>query len=66
MPGSNPAERGRRWGLVGGGGVEGVGGKAGEKRLVFHLDSNSTGLWGTIKPREEEVLSFLNALGRAY
>lgn len=46
---------------------EGGGGEGGSRKgLVFHLDSNSTGLGGTIKPSEEEVLSFLNALGRAY
>lgn len=44
----------------------GVEREAKEKDPVFHLDSNSTGLGGTIKPSEEEVLSFLNALGRAY
>lgn len=45
----------------------GVGGGGGRRKtLVFHLDSNSTGLRGTIKASEEEVLSFLNALGRAY
>lgn len=39
-----PRRAGEKVGVGGGGGVEGVGGKAGEKRLVFHLDSNSTGL----------------------
>lgn len=34
-------------------------------RLLFHLDSNSTGLWGTIKGSVVEVDSFLWALWRA-